>query len=155
MFVYFQGITDKYEYIACQGPKEGTAYDFWRMIDQYDIKLIVMLTKFVENGKVIFRHFLVFIAFYIQQSSYSFIFPLFLFVSVKFVCVSTKIHFIEENVNCFHITNFVLGKMLSVLPKSKSVAQIQQHFSQMRRGVQFSNVGSQKVYFTKGKINHE
>lgn len=48
----FQGYTGEDEYIACQGPKEETTYDFWRMIDQYNISVIVMLTQLVEKGKV-------------------------------------------------------------------------------------------------------
>ena len=48
----FQGFSGEEEFIACQGPKEETTYDFWRMIDQYDVKLIVMLTQLVEKNKV-------------------------------------------------------------------------------------------------------
>lgn len=48
----FQGYTGEDEYIACQGPKEETTYDFWRMVDQYNINIIVMLTQLVEKGKV-------------------------------------------------------------------------------------------------------
>lgn len=47
----FQGCNGEEEYIACQGPKEETTHDFWRMIDQYDVKLIVMLTQLVEKNK--------------------------------------------------------------------------------------------------------
>lgn len=52
---FFQGYSGQQEYIACQGPKEDTTYDFWRMIDQYDVKMIVMLTQLVERGKVKFQ----------------------------------------------------------------------------------------------------
>lgn len=40
------------EYIAAQGPKTNTSHDFWRMVLQYKIKSIVMLTSLVENNKV-------------------------------------------------------------------------------------------------------
>ncbi|KAJ8675580.1 hypothetical protein QAD02_011366 [Eretmocerus hayati] len=48
---FIKGYSGHEEYIACQGPKEDTTYDFWRMIDQYDVKIILMLTQLVERGK--------------------------------------------------------------------------------------------------------
>ncbi|XP_011136579.1 phosphatidylinositol phosphatase PTPRQ isoform X2 [Harpegnathos saltator] len=48
---FIRGYTGEDEYIACQGPKEETTYDFWRMVDQYNINIIVMLTQLVEKGK--------------------------------------------------------------------------------------------------------
>ncbi|XP_015119672.1 tyrosine-protein phosphatase 10D isoform X2 [Diachasma alloeum] len=48
---FIKGCSGEEEYIACQGPKEETTYDFWRMVDQYDVKLIVMLTQLVEKNK--------------------------------------------------------------------------------------------------------
>ncbi|XP_008205234.1 phosphatidylinositol phosphatase PTPRQ isoform X1 [Nasonia vitripennis] len=48
---FIRGYSGNEEYIACQGPKEDTTYDFWRMIDQYDVKMILMLTQLVEKGK--------------------------------------------------------------------------------------------------------
>ncbi|XP_063979718.1 tyrosine-protein phosphatase 10D isoform X2 [Diachasmimorpha longicaudata] len=48
---FIKGCSGEEEYIACQGPKEETTYDFWRMIDQYDVKLIVMLTQLMEKNK--------------------------------------------------------------------------------------------------------
>lgn len=38
------------EYIACQGPLEGTCEDFWHMILQYRASKIVMLTKVEERS---------------------------------------------------------------------------------------------------------
>lgn len=49
---FIKGYSGEDEYIACQGPKEDTTYDFWRMIDQYEVNIIVMLTQLVEKGKV-------------------------------------------------------------------------------------------------------
>ncbi|XP_036149431.1 tyrosine-protein phosphatase 10D isoform X2 [Monomorium pharaonis] len=48
---FIKGYTGEDEYIACQGPKEETTYDFWRMVNQYNINIIVMLTQLVEKGK--------------------------------------------------------------------------------------------------------
>lgn len=48
---FINGFSGNHEYIACQGPKEETTYDFWRMIDEKDVKIIVMLTQLVENNK--------------------------------------------------------------------------------------------------------
>ncbi|XP_054004981.1 tyrosine-protein phosphatase 10D isoform X1 [Hylaeus anthracinus] len=48
---FIKGYSGEDEYIACQGPKEETTFDFWRMVDQYNINIIVMLTQLVEKGK--------------------------------------------------------------------------------------------------------
>jgi len=37
-------------YITTQGPVDTTVRDFWRMVWQYNIHVLVMLTKEVENG---------------------------------------------------------------------------------------------------------
>lgn len=39
------------KYIATQGPTPATKNDFWRMIWEYDVDMIVMLTKRLETGK--------------------------------------------------------------------------------------------------------
>lgn len=47
-----QGYSNDIEYIATQGPKEETCLDFWRMVFQHDVSVIVMVTNLVEQDKV-------------------------------------------------------------------------------------------------------
>nr|XP_033484303.1 tyrosine-protein phosphatase non-receptor type 18 [Epinephelus lanceolatus] len=46
-----QGVSSDKRYIASQGPLSSTLTDFWRMIWQYDVKVIVMACRKVEMGK--------------------------------------------------------------------------------------------------------
>ncbi|XP_059471662.1 receptor-type tyrosine-protein phosphatase T-like [Neocloeon triangulifer] len=48
---YVDGYKMKKTYIATQGPKSNTLVDFWRMIWQEQVSLIVMVTNLIENGK--------------------------------------------------------------------------------------------------------
>ena len=48
-----QGYHGKREYIAAQGPLPCTVDQFWRMLWEKRVNMIVMLTKLIENGKVI------------------------------------------------------------------------------------------------------
>ncbi|KAM4697057.1 tyrosine-protein phosphatase non-receptor type 18 [Rhinophrynus dorsalis] len=48
---FIQGIDSHPRYIATQGPLSHTVQDFWRMIWQYQVKVIVMACREVELGK--------------------------------------------------------------------------------------------------------
>ena len=47
---FVQGYSHEKKFIATQGPKKETIVDFWRMVYQYRVSAIVMLTKLVERG---------------------------------------------------------------------------------------------------------
>lgn len=47
---FVQGYAHDNKFIATQGPKKETLVDFWRMVYQYRVHAIVMLTKLVEKG---------------------------------------------------------------------------------------------------------
>uniref|UniRef100_A0A8D8B6L2 protein-tyrosine-phosphatase n=1 Tax=Culex pipiens TaxID=7175 RepID=A0A8D8B6L2_CULPI len=49
---FIDGYKYQREYIATQGPKKETCFDFWRMILQYEVESIVMLTQTVENDRI-------------------------------------------------------------------------------------------------------
>ncbi|XP_075041657.1 tyrosine-protein phosphatase non-receptor type 18 [Mixophyes fleayi] len=48
---FIKGIDQQPRYIATQGPLSHTVVDFWRMIWQYQVKVIVMACREVEQGK--------------------------------------------------------------------------------------------------------
>ncbi|XP_062271314.1 tyrosine-protein phosphatase non-receptor type 18 [Scomber scombrus] len=48
---FIKGATSDRRYIACQGPLSNTVVDFWRMIWQHDVKVIVMACRLIEMGK--------------------------------------------------------------------------------------------------------
>ncbi|XP_017010293.2 receptor-type tyrosine-protein phosphatase H [Drosophila takahashii] len=52
---FIDGHTRKKEYIATQGPKPESVMDFWRMILQYNVRVIVQVTQFRE-GNIIKCH---------------------------------------------------------------------------------------------------
>ncbi|XP_026011119.1 tyrosine-protein phosphatase non-receptor type 18 isoform X3 [Astatotilapia calliptera] len=48
---FIKGATGDCKYIGCQGPLSSTVTDFWRMIWQYNVKVIVMACREIEMGK--------------------------------------------------------------------------------------------------------
>ncbi|XP_033740575.1 receptor-type tyrosine-protein phosphatase eta-like isoform X2 [Pecten maximus] len=49
---YIPGFKFEREYIACQGPLPGTIADFWQMVWEQDVPIIVMLTGCTEGNTV-------------------------------------------------------------------------------------------------------
>ncbi|KAG8003052.1 Tyrosine-protein phosphatase non-receptor type 22 [Nibea albiflora] len=49
---FIKGASADCRYIASQAPLSATLVDFWRMIWQHDVKVIVMACREVEMGKV-------------------------------------------------------------------------------------------------------
>ena len=52
IYLCIQGYTRKGTFIATQGPLLQTINDFWRMVAEKDVHVIVMLTQLEEKGKV-------------------------------------------------------------------------------------------------------
>lgn len=53
LLYYSQGILNrKKEYIATQGPKPESVMDFWRMVLQHNVRVIVQVTQFREGNTV-------------------------------------------------------------------------------------------------------
>lgn len=48
---YIDGVEVRHAYIATQGPKTNTLFDFWKMVWQEKAGKIVMLTNLIENEK--------------------------------------------------------------------------------------------------------
>uniref|UniRef100_A0A4W5KKQ7 protein-tyrosine-phosphatase n=1 Tax=Hucho hucho TaxID=62062 RepID=A0A4W5KKQ7_9TELE len=48
---FIKGATETRKYIATQGPLRNTLVDFWQMIWQYDVKVIIMACREIEMGK--------------------------------------------------------------------------------------------------------
>ncbi|XP_066248500.1 receptor-type tyrosine-protein phosphatase H-like isoform X2 [Euwallacea similis] len=48
---YIKGFSGNSEYIATQGPLPDTACEFWKMVFQENVTIIVMVARFIESGK--------------------------------------------------------------------------------------------------------
>lgn len=56
---YIRGASGSKAYIASQGPLPNTVPDFWRMVVECDVQVIIMASNETEGGKVyIYIYFL-------------------------------------------------------------------------------------------------
>ncbi|XP_007939380.1 receptor-type tyrosine-protein phosphatase V-like [Orycteropus afer afer] len=54
---FIPGYTHPQEFIATQGPLKKTLEDFWRLVWEQQVHIIVMLTVGMENGRVLCEHY--------------------------------------------------------------------------------------------------
>ncbi|KAF0877149.1 PTPRV phosphatase, partial [Crocuta crocuta] len=54
---FIPGYTHPQEFIATQGPLKKTLEDFWRLVWEQQVQIIVMLTVGMENGRVLCEHY--------------------------------------------------------------------------------------------------
>ena len=43
---------EEFSFIAAQGPQSNTVQDFWWMLWEQEIEVVVMVTNCIENGRV-------------------------------------------------------------------------------------------------------
>ncbi|MEJ1270095.1 hypothetical protein NN561_000915 [Cricetulus griseus] len=56
-FQEFEGYSHPQEFIATQGPLKKTVEDFWRLVWEQQVHVIIMLTVGMENGRVLCEHY--------------------------------------------------------------------------------------------------
>lgn len=66
MVIILQGFSSRREFIAAQGPMKSTVDDFWRMLWEYNVTTVVMVTNLFERGRV--SHLLLEISFHLTCS---------------------------------------------------------------------------------------
>ena len=49
---YIDGVKRRAAFIATQGPKEDTVPQFWQMVWEQEVDIVVMLTELKENGRI-------------------------------------------------------------------------------------------------------
>ncbi|XP_004685320.1 PREDICTED: receptor-type tyrosine-protein phosphatase V-like [Condylura cristata] len=54
---FIPGYTHPQEFIATQGPLKKTLEDFWRLVWEQQVHIIIMLTVGMENGRVLCEHY--------------------------------------------------------------------------------------------------
>ncbi|XP_006942926.4 receptor-type tyrosine-protein phosphatase V-like isoform X1 [Felis catus] len=54
---FIPGYSHPQEFIATQGPLKKTLEDFWRLVWEQQVRIIVMLTVGMENGRVLCEHY--------------------------------------------------------------------------------------------------